>query len=300
MSGAGSVLADVHDRSLRRPDGRTVAWSEFGPEGGLPLLRVPGTPGCRYSMRADRSPWIERGLRVITTERPGFGASSPLPGRRFREPADDMAAILDHLGLDAVHVIGGSGSAPHQLALATHHPDRIRAMTVLVGAAPLEEDEIDDMIGLNTKAHRLVQHGDLDGLRKLLEPVRTATLEDPIASFRAVMDRAPAADRAVMSDPQWQAGFAIALVEALRPGLDGWVDEAVALASPWDDIDLHSVRTSVTWWHAPKDANAPLSAAARVIEQMPDARLVLFGEDEGHLAAYHREGEILDELLARG
>ena len=56
----------------------------------------------------------------------------------------------------------------------------------------------------------------------------------------------------------------------------------------------------MTWWHAPKDANAPLSAARRVVEQLANARLVQFGNDEGHLAAYHREGEILDELLTRG
>jgi hypothetical protein len=56
----------------------------------------------------------------------------------------------------------------------------------------------------------------------------------------------------------------------------------------------------VTWWHAPKDANAPLSAARRVVGHLPNARLVTFGENEGHLAGYHRQGEILDELLARG
>ena len=294
-----AVLEGVRDRSLKRPDGRVVAWSEFGDEEGLPLLRVPGTPGCRYSLRADRTPWIQRHLRVITTERPGFGVSTRLPGRRFREPADDLAAILDHLGLAAVHVIGGSGSAPHQLAFAARHPDRVRAMTVLVGAAPVTDDEIAQMISVNAEAHPLVRKGDLEGLRRLLDPIRTASLDDPIAAFRMVMDRAPAADRAVISDPQWQAAYTVATREALRQGLDGWIDEGVAVASPWDDVDLTAVHTSVTWWHAPKDANAPLSAALRVIDGLPNARLITFGEDEGHLAAYHHEGEILDELLAR-
>jgi hypothetical protein len=56
----------------------------------------------------------------------------------------------------------------------------------------------------------------------------------------------------------------------------------------------------VTWWHAPSDANAPFSAAQRLVDRLPNARMVRFEEDEGHLAAYHREGEILDELLDRG
>jgi hypothetical protein len=75
---------------------------------------------------------------------------------------------------------------------------------------------------------------------------------------------------------------------------------ATSVASPWDDIEMAAVRTSVTWWHAPKDANGPLSAAMRLVARLPNARLVQSGEGEGHLAAYHREGEILDELLARG
>ena len=172
-------------------------------------------------------------------------------------------------------------------------------MTVLVGAAPVRGDEIDQVIGMNAVGYRLVQHGDVEGLRRLLEPVRSAALEDPTATFRAVMDRAPAADHAVMSDPQYQAGQAVAWREALRASIDGWVDEAIALHSPWDDFDLAAVGASVTWWHAPKDANAPLTAAVRVVEQLPNARLVQFDQDEGHLAAYHREGEILDELLTR-
>ncbi len=173
-------------------------------------------------------------------------------------------------------------------------------MTVLVGAAPPTEDEIAQMIGLNAEANHLVREGDVEGLYALMESIRTAMLADPNAAFREIMDRAPDADRAVMADPQWQAEFAVAAREALRPGLDGWIDEGIAIASPWDDIDLSIVRTSVTWWHAAKDANAPLAAATRLIDHLPNARLVQFGEDEGHLAAYHREGEILDELLARG
>jgi pimeloyl-ACP methyl ester carboxylesterase len=196
-----AVLEGVRDRSLKRPGGRAVAWSDVGEEAGPPLVRVPGTPGCRYSLRADRAPWARRHLRVITTERPGFGASTRLPGRGFGEPADDLAAVLDHLGLQAVHVLGGSGCAPHQLAFAARHPDRVRAMTVLVGAAPCTAEEAGQLIGINAAEHRLVQRGDAEGLRRLLDPLRAALLGDQVAVFGAVMDRAPAADRAVMAGP---------------------------------------------------------------------------------------------------
>lgn len=294
------VLDGVRDRRIERPDGRTLAFTEWGDPAGTPLLRVPGTPGSRYNLRADRSGWAERNLWAITTERPGFGASTPLPGRGFAEPADDLAAVLDAVGVERAHCIGGSGSAPHQLAFAARHPDRVRAMTILVGAAPTTVDEAEQMVGVNAEAFRLIRADDLDGFRTLLEGLRESILADPLASFRETMDKAPDADRAVMTDPNWQAALEVSAREAVGRGVDGWLDEGVAMERSWDDVEPAKVQTSVTWWHAASDANAMLSAAERLVAQLPDARLVRFADHEGHLAGYHREAEILDELFARG
>jgi pimeloyl-ACP methyl ester carboxylesterase len=288
---------DVRDLSMHTADGRTIAWTEYGE--GTPLLRMPGTPGSRWTIRADRSPWRERGLRVITTERPGYGASSPLPGRGFAEHAHDLAALLDHLGLDRAHVIGASGGAPHVLAFAALHPERVRAATVLVGAAPVEEREIAQMIELNVQGQHLARAGDIDGMRTLLAPVREALLADPLAGIRAIMAGAPAEDQQIMNDPAWQHGFVRATREALAAGLDGWVDESMAIAAPWADFDVADVRAGLTWWHGDGDRNIPLSAARRLVEKLPAATLRVWS-DAGHLAAYRLEGEILDELLARG
>jgi len=164
--------ADVTDHRLTRPDGRIVAWSESGVADGRPLLRVPGTPGSRFSLRADRTPWVERGLRVITTERPGYGASTRLEGRKFIEHSDDLAAILDSLGIDALPVGGGSGASPHILDFAFRHPDRVTAATILVGAAPLEPDEAEAMIDLNALEYRLYHEGRFDELWRISTEMR--------------------------------------------------------------------------------------------------------------------------------
>ena len=289
-------MSDVREASLVRPDGRTVAWTEWGD--GFPVLRVPGTPGSRWSVYAKREVWAERDLHVITTERPGFGASTRLPGRGFREPADDLAAILDSRGIDKVAVYGGSGAAPHVLAFAAHHPDRVLAATVFAGMSPLLPDEVAQMIPLNQQGYALAVARDIEGMQAQLGPLREAMLADPLGAFLDVMDTAPEADQEVMRDPVWQATFSRALTESLAQGVDGWIDEVLALDLPWDDLPLEQITTSVGWFHTPHDRNTPLPAAQRLVAQLPNATITVW-EDGGHLISFHREGDILDELLGR-
>jgi pimeloyl-ACP methyl ester carboxylesterase len=291
-------MQEFADKRLTRPDGRMVAWSEAGSERGRPVLRITGTPGSRLSLRSDMSPWLERDLRMITPERPGFGVSTRLPGRGFVEHADDLAAILDELGIDRVAIYGASGAAPHILAFVARHPDRVVAATILVGAAPLEEAEAEQMIEINVETRRLTLIGDVAGVRAVLVAARDDVLADPLAGFISMMHTAPPSDQEIMGDPAWQVAFARGITEALRPGVDGWLDEGLAIDRNWSDFDPREATRSITWWHSDGDRNCPLSAAQRLVGLLPDARLHVWSE-AGHLTPYRKEAEILDELLSR-
>jgi pimeloyl-ACP methyl ester carboxylesterase len=291
-------MNDVREGRLVRPDGRTVAWSESGLREGRPVLRLPGTPGSRLSLRMDQAPWVVRELRVITVERPGFGVSTRLPGRGFAEHADDLAAILDHLGVGSLAVYGGSGGAPHVLGFAARHPARVLACSIVDGAAPLTDDEVGQQVDIVAAADRLARAGEAVALRALLDEARTSILADPIAGYREVMETAPAADQQIMADPAWQAAFTRGICEALAPGVDGWLDEVLAMGGYWPDFDVGAVTSSVTWWHGDGDRNCPLSAAQRLVGRLPNAQLIV-SAGSGHLVADGGEGEILDELLER-
>ena len=176
----------MSDGRLTLRDGRTLAWREYGPADGKPLLRFQGTPGSRYSRYPHEESYDRLDVRVIVFDRPGYGASSRLPGRGVAVVADDAAELLDHLGLDAVHAAGGSGGGPHVLALAANHPERVRAVTVVVGGLPLEEDDIGGLIALNRDAWYAARRG-WDAMHELLVPIREEILADPLGGFRATM-----------------------------------------------------------------------------------------------------------------
>lgn len=130
--------------------------------------------------------------------------------------AADALELLDHLGLDSVYITGTSGGSPHVLAFAALYPERVRAATVVVGAAPLLDEDTGGLIGLNREAWVSSQEG-WDAMYAVLAPVRGELLRDPLGAFRRVMDAAPPADRAVMDDPDRQRVFIEDQEEALRP-----------------------------------------------------------------------------------
>jgi pimeloyl-ACP methyl ester carboxylesterase len=286
----------VSDGRLVVSDGRTVAWREYGPGDGQPVLWFQGTPGSRFSRHADEGVYDRLNVRFIVFDRPGYGASTRLPGRGISVVADDAADLLDHLTLESVHAGGGSGGGPHVLAFAMHHPERVRAASVVVGAAPILETELDGLIGLNRDAWYAAREG-WAALYALLVPVREAVLADPLAAFRATMDAAPSGDQAVMNDPAWQRVLVESIGEALRPGVEGWTDESLSIVLPWD-FDPTLVNCSLTWWHGEHDANGPITAVHRLLQGMEGVVLRIW-KNAGHLEPYHRYEEILGELLAR-
>jgi pimeloyl-ACP methyl ester carboxylesterase len=283
------------DRLVLR-DGRTLAWKEYGPADGRPVLNFQGTPGSRYSRHAHEDVYRRLGVRLLVFDRPGYGASTRLPERGIAVVADDAAQLLDHLGLDAVHTTGGSGGGPHVLAFAANHPERIECATVVVGATQLEEEDVGGLIQINRDGWYAAQNG-WQAMYDLLAPMREEVLKDPLAGFKGLMNAAPPSDKAVMEDPDWQRVLVESVTEAFRPGAEGWVDEGMALIRDWD-FDVADVRCSVTWWHGDNDANAPIAPVRRLLERMQEVDLRVW-TDAGHLEPYHRYEEIIGELLSR-
>lgn len=77
--------------------------------------------------------------RVIAPDLRGRGDSADLPGPwGMARHADDVVAVLDHLGLDRVPIVGHSMGAFVAAAAAHRHPDRISRVVLVDGGLPLE------------------------------------------------------------------------------------------------------------------------------------------------------------------
>jgi pimeloyl-ACP methyl ester carboxylesterase len=91
----------------------------------------------------------ERGLRLISYDRPGYGGSDSQPGRTVADCADDVRAICGALSIDGLAMWGWSGGGPRVLACAALFPDLVTAVAALASLALYDADGLDYFAGMD-------------------------------------------------------------------------------------------------------------------------------------------------------
>ncbi|SDM27891.1 alpha/beta fold hydrolase [Allokutzneria albata] len=277
-------------RKVHTADGRVLAVEEWGIPDGTPVVYAHGTPMSRLARYPDERLFTELGVRLVTYDRPGFGESTPDIGRRVVNAANDIAAIADALGLDRFPVFGVSGGGPHALAFAARHPDRVTRVATLAGTAPRDADGLDWTAGM-MDGNRESAAAALLGRAAVESQLSTAPSED----LRALL---PQAEQEVLAQPEVMAMLSAAFSEALRPGLDGWIDDELALYGlPWG-FDPATITSPVRLWHGDLDTVVPVSHSVWLSDRIPSAELIR-GPESAHAGHFAATPAVLAWLVGR-
>jgi pimeloyl-ACP methyl ester carboxylesterase len=112
-------------------DGLRIAYRRSG--SGPPVFLIHGGVSDSRAWRVELDTLADE-FTVVAWDAPGCGASSD-PPESFRLPeyADALAALVDALGLEPVHLVGHSWGAGLALELYRRRPELVAAM-VLAGA----------------------------------------------------------------------------------------------------------------------------------------------------------------------
>src|SRR4029077_16008271 len=81
---------DSMERVIQSADGRALAVTESGDLDGYPVLVHMGTPNSRRLYGRNVTDAAQRGLRLISYDRPGYGGSTAQPGRSVADCAADV------------------------------------------------------------------------------------------------------------------------------------------------------------------------------------------------------------------
>jgi pimeloyl-ACP methyl ester carboxylesterase len=119
-------------------DGRRLAFAEYGDAAGAPVFFMHGFTASRITRHPDDQLTESLGVRLLTLDRPGCGASDLRPGRTLLDVGDDVRQLADALGVVRFAVLGHSAGGPYALACGRALPDRVAAVGVVCGFAPMD------------------------------------------------------------------------------------------------------------------------------------------------------------------
>lgn len=121
-------------RFLTLASGLTVRTVERGPEGGRPVLMIPGWGVCAYTFRGNMPGLASAGFRAIAVDLKGHGRSDkPLDAEEYtlgsfvRHVREIMAAI----GLERPMIVAQSMAGRVAVELALETPEEVRGLALI-------------------------------------------------------------------------------------------------------------------------------------------------------------------------
>ena len=232
---------------------------------GLPLVMLHGGgPGASAWSNFGSS--LERfatRFRTLLVDQPGFGESDKpeVEGHFFTFAADKLAALLDELGIEKVHLLGNSLGGGTAVRFALKYPKRVGRMILMgPGGLSLNIFAPDPTEGIK----RLYEFGAPPGpsKEKLEAFIRTMVVDQSLVTEELVEDRFASATAPGAAEAMASMGASFAKPDTYEEGFL-W-REAYKLRQP----------VLLTWGR--EDRVNPLDGALAALKLIPKASLHVF------------------------
>jgi pimeloyl-ACP methyl ester carboxylesterase len=273
-------------------NGRTVAFADYGTPDQIAVLWCHGGPGSRLEPQVAAAQAASAGLRLVGIDRPGYGRSTPQPGRTIGGWVPEALAVADYLGIDRFVTVGCSTGGAYALALASMS-DRVIGTVACCALTDMRWAE---------------------GKAKMPAPLRVWTAPDRAAAMAIVasdfgedgsrMMVQPggadlcAADVALLADPAFGPMWASWIPSMFAYGVAGYTDDCLADGGGWSTFDVTAIRCPVVVLHGSSDTIVPLFNAHHTATIVPGASLHVV-DGLGHLSIITQVVNVIPQVLHR-
>jgi pimeloyl-ACP methyl ester carboxylesterase len=283
-------------KTLALPDGRTLAYAEYGNPAGPPLIWCHSSPGShREPDMLDPTLLTRMGARVIAPDRPGIGQSTARAGRRLLDWPSDLAALTAALKLEQFALLGWGGGAAYALACAWAMPHRITQVGLVNAIGPLGALSHAERARRGPRLYIWAARRPLVGslwARFLLWQLRVRLRQPDQLMAWLLADLSPA-DQAALNDPRTRQAWLHAQHVACKQGRAA--NDVILVARPWG-LNLRAIQLPIHLWHGEADRHAPPSFSGYLAEELPNSYLH-FVPDEGHVSLLVRHMPALLQTL---
>ena len=283
------------NQSIELVDGRQLGYSEFGSENGVPVFYFHGAATSRLEMPFNEQELVDKGVRVICTDRPGHGLSDFQPDRKILDWPEDIRQLSDYLSIDKLYAIGYSHGGPYVLACCLQLPDKVIAGSVVSGWAPPNRSGAYKKMPIGN----LILNGSAryfpwltKRIRRMMMSMITGDVQEVAQKFMASV---PESDKEILASNKAKDNLTVSVREGFRNGWEGIAHDDVVVNQNWG-FDIKDIQTPIEIWHGQLDVNMPYHAAEYLHKWLPNSRLMAM-PDEGHFIMIKHATKVLTLLV---
>jgi pimeloyl-ACP methyl ester carboxylesterase len=272
-------MSELLEGKIALAGGRVLGYAEYGDPQGRPVFLFHGQPGNRlFHPSVDQ---LKRsGVRLIVPDRPGYGLSSFMEGRKLVDWPGDVISIADYLSLEKFSVIGFSGGGPYALACAHAIRERLERVLVVAGAPPMEVADLRRQMLPLTRFNYVLTRYAKTLLRWVFRIYWRQARNNSSGFIEVMRTQVPAADQMVLDDAVVFDMMRTTWEENLRVDSWGYVYDAELLMENWG-FPLEGIQTRVELWWGELDENVPLLVMEYLSQRLPNCEQRLV-PDGGH------------------
>ncbi|MEP6560293.1 MAG: alpha/beta hydrolase [Nakamurella sp.] len=253
--------------ALRLPDGRAMAWAEYGSARGLPCVLVPDSGSSRLApgwlLHDDALP---AAIRMMAIDRPGIGVSDPIGFGSTEQPAEDLRHLVETLAVGRVAMIGVGQGADDALAFAARYPalvTSVSAVSIRLTSSAAERRRLMRPFGHRNVAGRA---GPLSCWIGAAGKGADLTAE---ATWSRMVGRLDPVSAQVLGDRWQEADFREAIAADSAQINPAWTAPARPSGpAPWA-TDPGAIRVPVNLWHGRHEDRTTLEAVQQLAADQP-------------------------------
>lgn len=276
--------------STRNDSGRLLSGMIHGPVDGRPVLFVAGA-GTGKSMSFGDSELAERGVRIITMDRPGMGGSDIARTRTAESTAADYRTFVSSLVDEKrprMPVVANSQGALFGLTLALS--GTATSLTLVSPADEVAHPRVHALLPAEVTRLPDLARQDPDRARRLLSQFTARDMEG------MVLDGSDEQDTAYCSRPEFLLRYRTALAEGFANAGAGYVQDTLLAMLPWSpDLRCMQVPTHVLF--GSRDRTHSPDLGATLTERINGAQRQVFDNAGGALLWTHAR-TVLDVALS--
>ncbi len=285
--------------AIMRDGGRLLDVMTIGPDSGRPVIFIHGMMDGRELTAEMQDMVSARGIRLICPARPNFGESAPdgPPAGASVRFADDVAAIMDHFGIESCPLMGFGAGAVYTFAAAARLGSRVTHVVNVSGGVPIIDTA---QFSTMTPRQQIIARTARFAPRLLPLILRAGIALLDSGGDRAFLDalyRSASVDHAVALRPHifrlLRNGYRFTVAQGHR----AFEIDAHHVVQDWS-ADVDASDQPVTLVHGRHDPVVDIATVRDLVRRLDGRARLVEVEDQGQLILHSMPNVVIDVLEA--